>query len=195
MNGVLMDDKWNGVWMTSSPISGRVEFQSVRLSVRGEDSLGRIGLKEKVGFQLFVELGGREWEERVVGLSRWHWRMSTQMFGQWIPESRSLVVEGSVSIILNRDGLEGRWRVTTADERVEWVGWILRRSRIEEGCLNWSDLYARKIILYCMRCVIFSQWRFEVWSEMIAFRGFSDSTSNRVEIYVVKSVGLLAVEI
>ena len=32
----------------------------VKKSVRGEDSLGNIGLKEKVGFQLFVELRGRE---------------------------------------------------------------------------------------------------------------------------------------
>ena len=30
------------------------------MSVRGGDGLGRIGLKEKVGFQLFVKLGGRQ---------------------------------------------------------------------------------------------------------------------------------------
>ena len=76
---------------------------SSKVSVRRGDSLGRIGLKEKVGFQLFVELRGRQWEERVVGLSRWCWRKSTQMLGQWIPESRSLVVEGSVS------NFEPRW--------------------------------------------------------------------------------------
>ena len=40
------------------------------MSVRRGDSLGRIGLKEKIGFQLFVELRGRQREERVVGLSR-----------------------------------------------------------------------------------------------------------------------------
>ena len=37
--------------------SGRVEFQSV--SPEG-DSLRRIGLKERVGFQLFVELRRRQ---------------------------------------------------------------------------------------------------------------------------------------
>ena len=47
-------------------IPGRVEFQSLS---PGEGSLGRIGLKEKVGFQLFVELR-EEWDKRVVGLSR-----------------------------------------------------------------------------------------------------------------------------
>ena len=35
---------------------------SSKVSVRGGDSLGRIGLKEKVGFELFVELIGRQWE-------------------------------------------------------------------------------------------------------------------------------------
>ena len=76
---------------------------SSKVSVQGEDNLGRIGLKENVDFQLFVELRGRQWEERVVGLSRWRWKMSTQMFGQWIPESGSLVVEGSVC------NFEPRW--------------------------------------------------------------------------------------
>ena len=38
--------------------SGRVRVSKV--SVRRGDSLGRIGLKEKVGFQLFVELRGRQ---------------------------------------------------------------------------------------------------------------------------------------
>ena len=33
---------------------------SSKVSVRGGDSLGRIGLKEKVGFELFVELRGRQ---------------------------------------------------------------------------------------------------------------------------------------
>ena len=32
---------------------------SSKVSVRSGDSLGRIGLKEKVGFQLFLELRGR----------------------------------------------------------------------------------------------------------------------------------------
>ena len=76
---------------------------SSKVSVRKGDSLRRIGLKEKVGFQLFVELRRRQWEERVVGLSGWCWRKSTQMLGQWIPESRSLVVQGSVS------NFEPRW--------------------------------------------------------------------------------------
>ena len=64
MNDVLMNDKWNGCeWRVN-----QAEFSS-KVSIRRGDGLGRIGLKEKVGFQLFVELSGGQWEERVVGLS------------------------------------------------------------------------------------------------------------------------------
>ena len=57
---------------------------SSKVSVRRGDSLGRIGiigLKEKIGFLLFVELRGRQCEERVVGLSRWCWRKSSRCWG------------------------------------------------------------------------------------------------------------------
>ena len=40
-----------------------------------------------------------------------------------------------MSEIISREGLEGRWRVTTADERVERVGGMVRRSEMEEGLL------------------------------------------------------------
>ena len=63
MNDVLMNDKWNGCeWRVNQAES------SSKVSVRREDSLGRIGLKEKVGFQLFVELRGGQCSR---GESRW----------------------------------------------------------------------------------------------------------------------------
>ena len=40
-----------------------------------------------------------------------------------------------MSEILSLEGFEGRWRVTTADERVERVGCMVRRSEMEEGLL------------------------------------------------------------
>ena len=40
-----------------------------------------------------------------------------------------------MSEILSRERLEGCWRVTTADERVERVGCIVKRSEMEEGLL------------------------------------------------------------
>ena len=40
-----------------------------------------------------------------------------------------------MSEILSLEGLEGRWRVTTADERVERVDCMVRRSEKEEGLL------------------------------------------------------------
>ena len=45
-------------------------------------------------------------------------------------ESRKICQE-----ILSLEGFGGRWRVTTADERVERVGCMVRRSEIEEGLL------------------------------------------------------------
>ena len=42
--------------------------------------------------------------------------------------------------MLSLEGFEGRGRVTTADERVEQVGCMVRRSEMEEGLLYWSDL-------------------------------------------------------
>ena len=124
MNDVLMNDKWNGCeWRVN-----QAEFIS-KVSVRRGDGLGRIGLKEKVGFQLFVELSGGQWEERVVGLSRWYWRKSTQMFGQWIPESRSLMVEGSVS------NFEPRWIGRTLEgDNCGWtsgMSWLNFKNWIE----------------------------------------------------------------
>ena len=62
-----------------------------------------------------------------------------------------------LSVILRRDGLEGRWRVTTAEERVDRAFCTVRREDIEEGWLYWRDLYVREIILYCMGSVILSQ--------------------------------------
>ena len=100
-----------------------------------------------------MELKRRQWEERnVVGLSGWCWRKSTQMCGQGIPESMSFGGREDLSVILTRDG--GRWRVTTADERVEWVGWILRRS-IEWKKAVWIEvtcIYVRETIFYL--CVV-----------------------------------------
>ena len=46
-------------------IPGQLEFQSLNPGERV--SLGRIRLKKKMGFQLFVILRGRQWEEKVVG--------------------------------------------------------------------------------------------------------------------------------
>ena len=40
-----------------------------------------------------------------------------------------------MSEILSLEGFEGRWRVTTANERVERVGCMVRRSEMEEGLL------------------------------------------------------------
>ena len=40
-----------------------------------------------------------------------------------------------MSEIFSLEGVEGRWRVTTAEERVERVGCMVRRSEIEEGLL------------------------------------------------------------
>ena len=37
--------------------------------------------------------------------------------------------------IFSLEGLEGRWRVTTAEERVERVGCIVIRSEMDEGLL------------------------------------------------------------
>ena len=50
-------------------------------------------------------------------------------------ESRKICPE-----IFSLEGLEGRWRVTAAEERVERVGCMVRRSEMEEGLLYWSDL-------------------------------------------------------
>ena len=36
---------------------------------------------------------------------------------------------------MSLEGLEGRWRMTTAEERVKRVGFTVRRSKMEEGLL------------------------------------------------------------
>ena len=60
---------------------------SSKESVRGGDSLGRIRLKEKVGFQLFVELRGRQGKERIVGLST-EATLKNEYADAWVVNSR-----------------------------------------------------------------------------------------------------------
>ena len=49
----------------------------------------------------------------------------------------SKIAKNSVTSFMDGplEGLEGRWRVTTAEERVERVGCMVRRSEMEEGLL------------------------------------------------------------
>ena len=154
---------------------------SSKVSVQKGDSLGRIGLKEKVGFQLFVELRGRQWEERVVGLSRWCGRKSTQMLGQWIPESRCLVVEGSVS------NFEPGWIGKTLEgdncgwtNGMSWLNFKKIQNRRWLFELQWLVCERDNFVLYAL-CDFEPLEIFEMRSDMIVFRCFSDSTSSRVE--------------
>ena len=52
-----------------------------------------------------------------------------------VEHSKVQELESDLSEILSLEGFEGRWRVTTADERVERVGCIVRRLQLEEGLL------------------------------------------------------------
>ena len=49
----------------------------------------------------------------------------------WIVEDHSK----DLSEISSLEELEGRWRMITADERVEQVGCIMRKSEMEEGLI------------------------------------------------------------
>ena len=68
-----------------------------------------------------------------MGLRRM--KVRTKMHGV-VEHSKEQELESrKMSEILSLEGLEGRWRVTTADERVERVGCMVSRSEMDEGLL------------------------------------------------------------
>ena len=108
-----------------SNFQGVMQFSRDRLWTR---------MNNNVCFQMLVKLR-RRWKEKRMSSRRIRKRAVEHSKEQEL-ESRNTCL----SEILSLEGLEGRWRVTTADEWVEQVGYMVRRSEMEERLLVCSDL-------------------------------------------------------